>query len=372
MLVIKNGKIVTMTGRLIDGGDILTENGVIREIHDTSEYEPHSDDTVIDATDCFVFPGFIDMHTHCGLDGTRLGDVYLKERFIAPEASTYKSINPQNEAFYDCICSGVTSVMVAPFDEQIVGGKCCVVKTYSGDNNSLNTVSEFCGIKFSLCGMSGEDSVVLPDSIPRFIKKELRSALEYISPNTHMLQGLMSPALDSYKPMLLEKMPAFISVSDEMQLSIAESIIKDFNLNGVLVLRSVENTPAYSSLFENKKTPFIINPINMGASCRKQFSSSLTTQDFAVSSYHPHVSSDILPVNVGMLVRDGLDMQSGFESITTKPAQICRLYDKIGSLSVGMDADIVVWNDNPLEVLSNVLYTVIDGKVVYSGESQSF
>lgn len=371
MLIIKNGKIVTMADWLIDGGDIIIEGGIIRDITDSPSYTPVSSDIVIDAEDKFVFPGFIDVHTHCGLDGSLVGDIYRYEQFISPQTATYKYVNADSDEFSDCIRNGITSVVVAPFDEQIVGGKCCVVKTSPDIDQRLNVVSSCCGTKFSLCSMTDEHSVISPYRVPHFIRDELHCAQNYLDPNKNgAFPPLPSPALESYRPILKENMSAFISVSDADQIKIAKQIIDSFSLNGIIVLQDmIDSDNLYAALSENK-IPLVINPMHIGTSERKQLADivSSTGVNIAISTSHPSISSDVLPVNAGIFVRDGLAMQSALEAITVNPAEMCNVSDRIGTLRAGMDADIVIFDGNPLEVLSTVMCTIIDGRVVYTAQ----
>ena len=53
------------------------------------------------------------------------------------------------------------------------------------------------------------------------------------------------------------------------------------------------------------------------------------------------------------------------EAITINPARTLGIEDRVGSIEIGKDADIVIWDGNPLEIQSNVLFTIIDGKIVY-------
>ena len=60
-----------------------------------------------------------------------------------------------------------------------------------------------------------------------------------------------------------------------------------------------------------------------------------------------------------------MDSKKAIEAITINPAKTLGIDNRVGSIEVGKDADIVIWDNNPLEIQSNVLYTIIDGKVVY-------
>ena len=58
-------------------------------------------------------------------------------------------------------------------------------------------------------------------------------------------------------------------------------------------------------------------------------------------------------------------MEEGLKAITINPARICGARDRVGSLKPGKDADIVIFSGNPLEIFTQTLYTIIDGKIVY-------
>ena len=57
--------------------------------------------------------------------------------------------------------------------------------------------------------------------------------------------------------------------------------------------------------------------------------------------------------------------EKALEAITINPAKILGIDERVGSIEVGKDADIVIWDNDPFELQSNVLVTIIDGKIVY-------
>ena len=61
----------------------------------------------------------------------------------------------------------------------------------------------------------------------------------------------------------------------------------------------------------------------------------------------------------------GMKEEKALESITINPARVLGIDDRVGSIEGGKDADIVIWDNNPFEINSHVLYTIIDGKIVY-------
>ncbi len=86
----------------------------------------------------------------------------------------------------------------------------------------------------------------------------------------------------------------------------------------------------------------------------------------AVTTDHPVSLIASLPLCAGLAVKAGLPMDEGFRAITIYAAKICGVDERVGSLEVGKDADIAIFNGNPMEIFTETLYTIIDGEIVYS------
>ena len=80
---------------------------------------------------------------------------------------------------------------------------------------------------------------------------------------------------------------------------------------------------------------------------------------------HPVIPVQYLPVCAGIAVKHGMKKEKALEAITINPAKILGIDEKVGSIEIGKDADIVIWDNDPFELQSNVLVTIIDGKIVY-------
>jgi imidazolonepropionase-like amidohydrolase len=87
--------------------------------------------------------------------------------------------------------------------------------------------------------------------------------------------------------------------------------------------------------------------------------------DVCLMTDHPVIPVHYLPICAGIAVKHGMREDKALESITINPAKVLGISDRVGSIEIGKDADIVIWDNNPLEIQSNVLYTIIDGKIVY-------
>ena len=90
----------------------------------------------------------------------------------------------------------------------------------------------------------------------------------------------------------------------------------------------------------------------------------------AVTTDHPVSQIQTLPLCAGLAVKSGLPWEEGLKAITINPAKICGVADRVGSLEVGKDADIAVFDGNPMEVSTRTLYTIIDGNIVYDASEE--
>jgi imidazolonepropionase-like amidohydrolase len=89
----------------------------------------------------------------------------------------------------------------------------------------------------------------------------------------------------------------------------------------------------------------------------------------ALTTDHPVSLIQSLPLCAGIAAKEGLGVYEGLRAITINPAEICRVDSRLGSIESGKDADIAIFDGNPMEVFTNCLYTIIDGKIVYSRDS---
>ncbi|MDE7113278.1 MAG: amidohydrolase family protein, partial [Acetatifactor sp.] len=88
----------------------------------------------------------------------------------------------------------------------------------------------------------------------------------------------------------------------------------------------------------------------------------------AITTDHPVSLIQSLPICAGLAVKAGLPMEEGLKAITINPAVICGVADRMGSLEVGKDGDVAIFDGNPMEVFTETLYTIINGEIVYARE----
>jgi imidazolonepropionase-like amidohydrolase len=86
----------------------------------------------------------------------------------------------------------------------------------------------------------------------------------------------------------------------------------------------------------------------------------------AIITDHPVTPINYLPLCAGLAVKAGLNMKEAFKMITINAAEILGVNERIGSIEVGKDADLAIFDGNPMETMTNTLYTIIDGQIIYS------
>ena len=88
--------------------------------------------------------------------------------------------------------------------------------------------------------------------------------------------------------------------------------------------------------------------------------------DISIITDSPVIPQEALSMCAGLAINAGLDEETAWRAITINPAVANEISDRVGSLEVGKDGDVVIWDRNPLYSIGNSAYmTVIEGKIVY-------
>ena len=131
MILIRNGKTFTATGRNYENGCILIDGDKIIEVDENIGIK--NDMRVIDAKGGWVIPGIIDAHCHIGLIEEGMGfegsDINESTDPITPDLRAIDGINPLDTAFEEAVKAGITTVMTGPGSANVIGGQFVAMKT---------------------------------------------------------------------------------------------------------------------------------------------------------------------------------------------------------------------------------------------------
>ena len=388
MLVITHGNIKTMEDRNYEDGYIRIEEGKITAIGDMSEYDAGAllsgDGTqVIDAKGNLVMPGIIEAHCHMGITEEKKGmegdDCNETVDPVTPYLRAVDAINPMDDAFHDALKAGITAAMIGPGSSNVVGGQFAFVKTHGRCIDQM-IVKAPAAMKVAFgenpkVNYSGQNvSPVTRMSIAAKLREELMKAKAYERKRRENPGEEPDFRYECWLPVLRGEIPLKAHAHRADDILTAVRIAKEFGLKmtldhcseGHLIIEELKEAGFPAIVGPDMASRNKIEVRNMAFKTVGQLSENgiLT----AVTTDHPVSRIQFLPICAGLAVKEGMSMEDGFRSITINAAKICGVDDRMGSLAVGKDGNVAIFNGNPMEVFTRTLCTIIEGNIVYYDE----
>ena len=358
--------------------DILLADGKIAAIG--TDLTAPADAVVFDADGLDVFPGFVDAHTHIGLDGYGIGyegcDYNEMNDIWTPQLRAIDGINPRDPSLADARKAGVTCVCTGPGSANVLGGTLLAMKTVGERVDNMivrDPVAMKCafGENPKRCYRDKCDSTRM--STAAFLRGALMQARDY-GARKQAANGDVTkmPAynqkLEALLPVLAREIPLKAHAHQANDIFTALRIAREFNLR--LTLEHVtEGHLIADELAKEKDVPMAVGPSLTFASKFELHNKSWKTPGvLANAGCHVSIITDnsvipqqYLPLCAGMAVKAGMDPFDALKAITINPAEHIGVADRVGSLEVGKDADVVITNGCPFEVMTEVRAVFIDG-----------
>lgn len=381
-LLIKNG-----LAWLHDQGDyvkvdILIENNKIKDIHPRIEREEGI--PFIDLREAYILPGFIDCHTHLGIIEEATGKIGVDNNEISdpitPNLRAIDAVNPMDIAFKDALRCGITTVMSGPGSDNPVGGLSIALKT-SGRIIDQMVIKNPVGLKIAL----GENPIttygkdkkapVTRMGTASLIRELFMKTQDYMSLKKEGKVNQREAKLEAVIPVLKGEIALRAHAHRADDIITAIRIAEEFKIEKLVIEHGTEADLITDYLFEKKVAvafgPMLTPRIKMELRNRN-YSSALKLMESGLRvgliTDHPYNSIDQLRTIAVLAVAEGLSEKDALKCLTTNPAEILGCEDKIGKIAEGFDADLVVFDRDPLDIKSKVLYTIINGEIVYINE----
>lgn len=386
MILIKNARIYTMVDdQIIENGDILLKDGKIEAI--AKDLDRPDGAYTIDAGGRMLTPGLIDPHSHIGLDEEGTGAVGMDYNEtsspVTPEMRAIDGIYQDDDGFLSARQGGVTSVITGPGSANAFGGSFVAMKT-AGRRVDDMIIKEPVAMKMAFGENpkrvygSDDSAPVTRMGIMALMRDTFYKAQEYMKakeskkeedhPDFNIQYEALIPVL---KGDLIVK--AHAHRTDDIFTAIR--LAKEFNLNMTLdhcteghLIADILGAEGYSA---------ICGPNLSGASKYELRNRSFTTPavlhqqgiKFAIMTDNSVIPTAQLPICAGLAVRSGLPELEGLKAITIYAAEITGISDRVGSLKVGKDADLVIWEGNPVkDIDAEARITIIDGEIVFDNQ----
>ena len=363
-------------------GDLLIENGRFVSVGGTAE----GTHEILDASGLHAYPGFVDAHSHIGLDGYggptgMTYDYNEMNDIICPHLRGMDSYYPMDAAIPMALAGGVTTVATGPGSANVLGGTFFAVKL-CGKTLEEGLVKPAVGMKCAFgenpkrCYRDKCDSARMTTAAK--LRQTLFEARDYMlrkqaAGDDVTKQPRFDMKLEALIPVLNRELPlkAHAHRSDDIMTAIR--IAKEFDLR-ITIEHCTEGHLIVEAL-QAAGVPVAVGPTLTNASKLELLNKSWTTPGILASAGlqvsiitdAPVIPQQYLPLCAGLAVKAGMDPFLALQAITINPAKHIGVEYRVGSLEVGKDADIVLTDGNPMVSDTVVRYVIVDGKVLFRG-----
>lgn len=384
MIFIKNGKIFTMTGEVIENGCILIKDGKILEVG--KDLVAPLDAKVVDAEGRMVLPGFVEAHSHLGMweegigfegsDGNEMVDP------VTPHLRAIDGINPMDISFKEAYIGGVTAAVTGPGSANVIGGMAVALKTYGKRVDDM-IIREPIAMKIAFgenpkrVYESQKKSPITRMATAAILRENLFKAKNYLEKKELAKEDPskmpeFDMKMEALAKVLKKEIPLKAHAHRADDIFTALRIAKEFDVD-ITLDHCTEGHLIADYLAEEGKGA-IVGPT---LSNRSKFELKNLTFDtprilheagvkVAITTDSPVIPLQYLPICAGLAHKSGLDEMEALKAITINAAEIVGIDDRVGSIEVGKDADIVIYDSNPIKDIDCKTYmTIINGEIIY-------
>ena len=392
MLLIKNGKIYTMTGNIYEKGYVLVNNGKIIKVGQGESYLEDGNfnsevNIIIDAEGKYVLPGFIDAHCHVGMwedstgfegsDGNEATDP------VTPQLRAIDGVYYLDRSFIEARENGVTTVVTGPGSANVIGGQFVALKTYGRRVEDM-IVREPVAVKVAF-GENPKRVYSGSNKMPTtrmataaLLRENLRKALEYKksmeeSENDSEKKDKVKydMKMDVLVKVLNKEIPLKAHAHRADDILTAIRIAKEFDVN--LTVEHCTEGQLVKDILIEEGVSAIIGPFLTDRSKVELKNLSIKTPGVlsnagvkvAIMTDHPVIPVQNLWLCAAMAVREGMKEEEALKAVTINAAEITGIDNRVGSLEAGKDADIVVFDGHPFDIKSRAVTTIINGEIVF-------
>lgn len=386
MILIKNGHIKTMGGVEYQNGSVLIgDDGKIVSVGD--HIEETTEMTVIDADGRLVTPGCVEAHCHIGIHNSSMrwegADYNEKSDPVTPQMRAIDGINPMDETFENAVKGGVTSACTGPGSANVVGGTFVAIKLVGKRVDDMiikNPVAMKCAFGENpkgAYGQSGGKAPVTRMGTAALLRELLNKSRNYFVAKEAGENPTYDAKLEAMVPVISKEIPLKAHAHRADDIFTAIRIAKEFNVK--LTIDHCTEGSLIAEELAKEGYPSFVGP-SFGSKSKielkeKTFDTIAILHKagvpISIITDAPVIPIEHLTLCAGMAIAAGLPYDEAWKAITINPANQTGIGERVGSLEIGKDGDVVIWNADPLITLGAAAYiTVIDGKVVYHSENQ--
>ena len=381
-MLIQNGIVHPMDAPVIARGFVAFEGGKITAVGPMEALPAGCSGPVLDAEGGHILPGFVDAHCHLGLFGNALGfeadDGNESTDPCTPHLRALDAVNPQDRCFQEARAGGITCVLTGPGSANPIAGQFLALKT-SGRWVDEMVLRAPAAMKFALGenpkGVYNErkETPITRMATAAIIREALAKAVEYRDKQAKSEEDPDSEIpdydakLEALLPVLRRELPAHFHAHRADDIATAVRISREFGLDYVIV----HGTEGYlvADLLAAEGARVITGPCLTDRSKPELVGQTLENPvllaragvKVAICTDHPETPIQYLPLCAAMAVRAGMDPEEALAAITCNAADIGGIGKRVGTLTPGKDADIVVTQGHPLAWDGKIRAVFVDG-----------
>lgn len=381
MLCIRNGLVFDAVHEKSEKKDLLINDGKIVKIG--MGLEVPADCEIVDAEGLYVYPGFVDAHSHIGTMGSSIGfegdDVNEMNDILTPQLRGIDCIEPMDIVFKEAREGGVTTVCVGPGSANVVGGTFAAIKTVGKRVDDM-VINDRVAMKCAF----GENPKRCYKDKNNFSRMSTAAKLREILFKTQEYDAKVKAAgedvsknppfdfkLESMLPVIRREIPIKVHAHRADDIFTALRIAKEFNLR--ITLEHVTDGSLITEELAKENVMLAVGP-SFGHRTKFELKnkSFQTPGDLANAGCHvsiitdaPVIPQQYLRLCAGLAVKEGMKEFDALKAITINAAEHAGVADRVGSLEEGKDADVVLMDGCLFESQSNVIATYINGKKVF-------
>lgn len=372
-----------MEGEILPCGWLLTGENKVAALGPMDTLPQHAGET-FDANGGTVLPGLIDAHCHLGMwedaidfegdDGNETTDP------VTPQLRAIDAINPMDRCFREAAAAGVTTVVTGPGSANPIGGQFVAMKTLGERMDDMILKAPLC-MKFALGEnpkrVYGQEkhSPATRMATAAHIREALFSAREYGEKKARALEkGEDLPdfdmKLEALLPVVRGELTCHFHAHRADDIFTAVRIAREFSLDYVVV-HGTEGWMVADTL-QREGVRVITGPFltdrskpelkNLSIAGTGRLSSA--GMQPAICTDHPVIPSNHLLLCAALAHREGMDELEALKAVTLYPARILGLSDRVGSLTPGRDADLVVFPGHPFDLSAGPALVLLEGRPV--------
>ena len=384
ILAVTGGYVVPVSSHPIENGTVIVTDGVITAVGGSDTAVPEGAE-VVDASGSWVVPGFVEAHGHLGVheDGEGWSGNDTNE-MTDPNGARFRAldgIDIEEVGFRDALRGGVTTAVIKPGSGNPIGGRTVAIKTWGGRTVDEQILATDVSVKSALGEnpkrVYGEKKQT--PSTRLGVASVLRDA--FVSAQNYADKRASAAEKDEpFERDLGKETLAAVLAGDLLwdqhchrhdDIATAVRLSEEFGYR--LIVNHGTEAHKIADVLAEKQIPVIFGPLLTSRSkveLRDRAIGNLALiaeagVKVAITTDHPVVPIDQIRLQAILAVREGLPAETALAALTTNPADILRLNERVGALEPGRDGDVVVWSGDPLAVDSRVQRVFIDGRAVY-------